>query len=56
MAMMPQMRISAFTEVKVGARVSLTGQPRAQTGDLFIEYSPVKMGESIVLEINQVVP
>jgi cytochrome c-type biogenesis protein CcmH len=56
MAMMPQMRISAFTEVKVGARVSLTGQPRAQTGDLFTEYSPVKMGESIVLEINQVVP
>jgi cytochrome c-type biogenesis protein CcmH len=55
MAMMPQMRISAFPEVKVGARVSLTGTPQAQTGDLFAEQSPVKIGASIALEINQIV-
>ena len=55
MAMMPQMRLSAFADVKVGARVSLTGTPQAQVGDLFAEKSPVKKGDSIILEINQVV-
>ena len=55
MAMMPQMRLSAFSEVKVGARISLTGTPQAQVGDLFTEKSPVQKGESIILEINQVV-
>jgi cytochrome c-type biogenesis protein CcmH len=55
MAMMPQMRLSAFTDVKVGARVSLTGTPQAQVGDLFAEKSPVKKGDRIIIEINQVV-
>ena len=55
MAMMPQMKLSGFEEVKVGARVSLSGTPQAQTGDLFAEQSPVKAGDSIQLEINQVV-
>ncbi|RMG37216.1 MAG: c-type cytochrome biogenesis protein CcmI [Gammaproteobacteria bacterium] len=34
MAMMPQMRLSAFPKVKVGARVSKSGRPIAQPGDL----------------------
>jgi len=55
MAMMPQMRLSAFADVKVGARVSLTGTPQAQVGDLFAEKSPVKKGDHIILEINQIV-
>jgi cytochrome c-type biogenesis protein CcmH len=55
MAMMPQMRLSAFVDVKVGARVSLTGTPQAQVGDLFAEKSPVKKGDRIIIEINQVV-
>jgi len=34
MAMMPQMKLSGFPRVKVGARVSRTGQAIAQSGDL----------------------
>ncbi len=33
MAMMPQMSLASFSMVKVGARVSLTGKPSAETGD-----------------------
>ncbi|MGD2118029.1 MAG: c-type cytochrome biogenesis protein CcmI [Chromatiales bacterium] len=33
MAMMPQMKLSAFDEVIVSARVSMSGQPVAQAGD-----------------------
>lgn len=55
MAMMPQMKLSSFKEVKVGARISLSGTPQAQTGDLFAEQSPVKAGDSVTLEISQVV-
>ena len=34
MAMMPQMRLSSFPKVKVGARISKSGRPIAQPGDL----------------------
>ncbi len=34
MAMMPQMKLSGFPRVKVGARISRTGQAIAQSGDL----------------------
>lgn len=58
MAMMPQMRISAFPKVKVGARVSLSGSPTAQSGDLEGEVTPVTPGQSdqVSVVINTVHP
>jgi cytochrome c-type biogenesis protein CcmH len=41
MAMMPQMRLSAFPQVMVGARVSPGGQAIPQSGDLEGETGPV---------------
>jgi len=55
MAMMPNMKLSGFSEVVVGARVSKSGQPIAQNGDLFTEKKPVKAGESVELTIDSVV-
>lgn len=55
MAMIPAMKLSGFSEVVVGARVSKSGQPIAQNGDLFAEKKPVKAGEKVVLEIDSVV-
>ena len=55
MAMMPSMKLSGFSEVVVGARVSKTGRPIPQNGDLFTEKKPVKAGESIALTIDSVV-
>jgi cytochrome c-type biogenesis protein CcmH len=46
MAMMPEMRLSAFPEVAVGARVSKSGNPIAKSGDLEGEIRPVKPGQS----------
>ena len=56
MAMMPQMKLSNFNQVKVSAVVSKSGQPGKQPGDLFVEVSSVnvKSGEKLVLLINQV--
>ncbi len=45
MAMMPEMKLSAFPEVAVGARVSLSGNPIAKSGDLEGEIKPVKPGQ-----------
>ncbi len=56
-AMMPQMRLSNFDEVVVGARVSRSGNPVAQPGDLYFESAPMKYkGYDGVVEltINQV--
>ena len=55
MAMMPNLKLSAFSEVIVGARISKSGQPSAQNGDLFSEKSAVKAGDKISLEIDTVV-
>ncbi len=55
MAMMPQMKLSNFPQVKVGARISQSGTPMPQAGDLFAEQSPVKAGDRVELEINQFV-
>ena len=55
MAMMPNLKLSGFSEVIVGARVSKTGQPVAQNGDLFSEKASVKAGDKVSLEINTVV-
>ncbi len=46
MAMMPQMKLSAFSEVVVGARVSKSGGPSAQPGDLEGEIKPVTPGQA----------
>jgi len=55
MAMMPSLKLSAFSEVIVGARISKSGQPISQNGDLFSEKSSVKAGDRVSLEIDSVV-
>ncbi|OOZ37334.1 c-type cytochrome biogenesis protein CcmI [Solemya velesiana gill symbiont] len=50
-AMMPEMRISKFSEVTVGARISRSGNAIAQSGDLVGEISPVNVAASGVTEI-----
>ncbi len=57
-AMTPQMRISNFKQVVVGARVSRSGNAIASPGDLKGEVSPVQVGGDGVVEIviDQVVP
>ncbi|MCU7916942.1 MAG: c-type cytochrome biogenesis protein CcmI [Candidatus Thiodiazotropha sp. (ex Epidulcina cf. delphinae)] len=58
MAMMPQMKLSAFPKVIVGARISLSGNPTAQSGDLEGEFKPVTPGqpEPVRVIINSVHP
>jgi cytochrome c-type biogenesis protein CcmH len=55
MAMMPSLKLSSFSEVIVGARISKSGQPISQNGDLFSEKSSVKAGDKVSLEIDKVV-
>jgi cytochrome c-type biogenesis protein CcmH len=52
MAMMPQMKLSGFDQVVVGARVSLSGNPSAQSGDLEGEIKPVAPGQSQVVKVS----
>lgn len=54
MAMMPQMKLSMFQTVIVGARVSKSGNAISQDGDLFVEQEQVVHGESVSLKINSV--
>jgi cytochrome c-type biogenesis protein CcmH len=58
MAMMPQMRLSAFPQVTVGARISRTGQAMPQPGDLEGEVSPVAsdQAETVAVTIARVRP
>jgi cytochrome c-type biogenesis protein CcmH len=58
MAMMPQMRLSAFPQVTVGARISRSGQAMPQSGDLEGEVSPVPSGqaEPVAVTIGRVRP
>jgi len=44
LAMSPQMKLSGFAEVVVGARVSLSGQATPQPGDWQGQSQPVKLG------------
>jgi len=58
-AMLPQMKLSGFEQVVVGARVSFSGNPVAQPGDIFAEVKPVDTRnppEKIDLLMNQVKP
>ena len=45
LAMMPALKLSSFSNVTVGARVSMSGDPIAQSGDPF--------GEQIGLEVSE---
>jgi len=58
-AMMPQMKLSAFDQIIVGARISPSGNPIAQPGDLYIESQVVdyKNDTAVVnLQINRIKP
>lgn len=58
MAMVPTMKLSSFDEVVVGARISRTGNPVAQSGDFFVEVSPVSVSQkaAVALAISNIVP
>ena len=56
-AMMPALKLSAFDQVIVGARVSFSGNPVAQSGDFFTEVDSVDSANppaEISLTIDQV--
>ncbi|WP_295886841.1 c-type cytochrome biogenesis protein CcmI [uncultured Thiohalocapsa sp.] len=52
MAMMPQMRLSAFPQVVVGARVSPSGQAMPQPGDLEGETGPVAPADAGAVSVT----
>lgn len=58
MAMIPNMTLSSYPSVTVGARVSPSGNPLAQPGDWFAEQNDVLANEtdSLTLTINTVTP
>nr|WP_305119288.1 c-type cytochrome biogenesis protein CcmI [Tahibacter harae] len=58
MGMLPNMKLSQFPQVVVGARISASGNPRAQSGDLQTLSAPVdvKTRAPVRLVIDQVVP
>jgi len=56
-AMMPSMKLSSFDQVVVGARVSFSGNPVAQSGDFYTETESVDSAnppEQISLTIDKV--
>ena len=57
-AMMPGRQLSAFETVEVVARISASGAPQAQSGDLYglIEAAAVGGGEELTLTIDRRVP
>ena len=56
MAMMPEMKLSAFKEVVVNARISKSGQAGVRKGDLVAQaiITPTDTNKSLVLEINTI--
>ncbi len=58
MAMMPQMKLSNFDQVVVQARVSKSGTPQAQSGDLqsTLQQTATRGKPSLELVIDSVVP
>ncbi len=52
MAMMPTMRLSKFSEVRISARISKTGNAKPQSGDLYGEASPVSVNGKEVVQIT----
>jgi cytochrome c-type biogenesis protein CcmH len=57
-AMNPALRLSAFEQVQVGARISMSGQATPQPGDLFGESGPVQRDAEtdVQIRIDQVRP
>jgi cytochrome c-type biogenesis protein CcmH len=57
MAMAPGLNLSAFPRIVVTARVSKSGDAKAQPGDLQGASKPVANdAKGVVVEINEVVP
>lgn len=58
MGMLPTMKLSQFPEVVVGARISASGNAKAQSGDLQTLSAPLDVNSKapIALVIDQVVP
>lgn len=57
MAMAPELRLSGFAEVVVGARVSKSGNATPQPGDLIGQSAPLRPGASdLRIVIDQVLP
>lgn len=55
-AMTPDMKLSDFERVRIGARISKSGNAAAQTGDLQGEQAAIATGQSVDVVIDQVVP
>lgn len=58
MAMLPEMKLSNFESVRVGARISKSGDAIPQSGDFQGEISPVKLSETSVVDviISKIIP
>ena len=51
LAMTPEMRLSSFPQVMVGARISASGQATPQSGDLEGEKGPLNPAETASLQL-----
>jgi cytochrome c-type biogenesis protein CcmH len=58
MAMLPEMRLSNFDDIRVGARISRSGGAIPQSGDLQGETSPVRREDAGVVQviISRIIP
>lgn len=56
MAMTPQLKLSSFASVVIGARISKSGNATPQSGDLEGQSAPVAGGRSVEIVIDQVRP
>jgi cytochrome c-type biogenesis protein CcmH len=58
MSMLPELRLSSFDTIQIGARVSASGQPAAASGDLEGLASPVRVAsrEPVLVTISKVLP
>jgi cytochrome c-type biogenesis protein CcmH len=56
-AMMPAMKLSAFDQVVVGARISRSGNAIAESGDIFAESGSISntQQQPVVIEIKETV-
>lgn len=56
MAVAPEFKLSNFPEVVIGARVSKSGSPMPQSGDLEGVSAPVRLGGEVKVTIDRVLP